>query len=85
MKKILILEIAAIATAGKLMGAGLGAISFIGAGIGIGVVFSGFMIASALKPQKEKDFFTYALMGFALSEATLLFGLLIIILILFSF
>lgn len=70
---------------GKLIGAGLAAISLIGSGCGIGVVFSGFLIALSRNPKDERKLLTYTLLGFALTEAIALFGLMIVFLILFGF
>jgi len=70
---------------GKLIGAGLAAISLVGSGCGIGVVFSGFLIALSRNPKDERKLLTYTLLGFALTEAIALFGLMIVFLILFGF
>ena len=69
----------------KLVAAGLAAISMIGSGIGIGVIFAGFLIAYARNPKEESKLFSYALLGFALTEAIALFGLMIVFLLLFGF
>jgi F-type H+-transporting ATPase subunit c len=69
----------------KLLGAGVSAISLSGSGVGIGVVFAGFLIALSRSPKDEKKLLTYALLGFALTEAIALFGLMIVFLILFGF
>ena len=69
---------------GKLIGAGLATISLSGAGVGIGNVFSGFLVAFAANPAKEKELFVYAILGFALTEAIALFGLMMAFLILFG-
>jgi F-type H+-transporting ATPase subunit c len=70
---------------GKLVGAGLATISLAGAGVGIGVIFAGFLNALARNPKDEKKLLTYALLGFALTEAIALFGLMVTFLILFGF
>lgn len=69
----------------KLIGAGLATISLAGSGTGIGVVFSGLMVALARNPYIGKQLFVYAILGFALTEAIALFGLMISFLILFAF
>jgi len=69
---------------GRLIAAGLATISIAGAGIGIGSVFSGFLTALSKNPQIEGKLFTYALLGFALTEAIALFGLMVVFLILFA-
>jgi len=70
---------------GKLIGAGLATISLAGAGVGIGIVFAGFLVALSRNPKDEKKLLSYALLGFALTEAIALFGLMITFLILFGF
>jgi F-type H+-transporting ATPase subunit c len=70
---------------GKLIGAGLATISLAGAGVGIGIVFAGFLIALSRNPKDEKKLLSYALLGFALTEAIALFGLMVTFLILFGF
>jgi F-type H+-transporting ATPase subunit c len=69
----------------KLIGAGLATISLAGAGAGIGTVFSGLMQAVARNPFIVKQLFIYAILGFALTEAIALFGLMMAFLILFAF
>jgi F-type H+-transporting ATPase subunit c len=69
---------------GKLIGAGLATISIGGAGVGIGIIFGGFMMAVSNNPAKEKQLFIYAILGFALTEAVALFGLMMSFLILFG-
>ena len=68
----------------RFVAAGLGTISIAGAGVGIGMVFNGFLIALAKNPAIENKLFTYALLGFALTEAIALFGLMIVFMILFA-
>lgn len=74
-----------ILLASKFIGAGLATISILGSGIGIGVVFSGLIIAVSRNPFIQKELFIYAILGFALCEAIALFGLMIAFLILFGF
>jgi len=69
----------------KLVAAGLATISLLGSGVGIGIVFAGLMVAVARNPFLMKQLFTYAILGFALSEAVALFGLMMAFLILFAF
>jgi F-type H+-transporting ATPase subunit c len=69
----------------KLVGAGLATISLAGSGTGIGVVFAGLMVALSRNPYIGKQLFVYAILGFALTEAIALFGLMISFLILFAF
>lgn len=72
-------------TCAKLIGAGLATISLVGPGIGIGMVFSSLVLGSARNPSASKQIFGYAILGFALTEAIALFGLMIAFLILFAF
>jgi F-type H+-transporting ATPase subunit c len=69
----------------KLIGAGLATISLAGSGLGIGVVFAGLMVSVARNSMLTKQLFVYAILGFALSEAIALFGLMMGFLILFAF
>ena len=69
----------------KLVASGLATISLAGSGVGIGVVFAGLMISVARNPTLLKQLFVYAILGFALSEAIALFGLMMAFLILFAF
>lgn len=70
--------------AAKLIGAGLATISILGTGIGIGTIFGSLITGFARSPEHGKQLFTYAILGFALTEAIALFGLIIAFLILFS-
>ena len=69
----------------KFIGAGLATISLAGSGVGIGVVFAGLIISVARNPSLDKKLFIYAILGFALTEAIALFGLMMAFLILFGF
>ena len=68
----------------KLIGAGLATIAPSGAGVGIGVVFGSLVVSIARNPSLLKQLFTYALLGFALTEAIALFGLMMAFLIPFG-
>jgi F-type H+-transporting ATPase subunit c len=70
--------------AAKYIGAGLATIGLAGAGVGIGVVFAGLITATSRNPALKSQFFNYAILGFALSEATGLFALMVAFLILYS-
>jgi F-type H+-transporting ATPase subunit c len=59
----------------KVLASGLATISLAGTGVGIGVVFAGLMQAVSRNPFMIKQLFTYAILGFALTEAIALFGL----------
>ena len=68
----------------KLIGAGMATISITGVGVGIGVVFAGLLNAYSRNPSLGKQLFTYAIFGFALTEAIALFALMMAFLILFG-
>jgi F-type H+-transporting ATPase subunit c len=53
-------------------------------GAGIGVVFAGLVISVSRNPNLDKKLFTYSILGFALSEAVALFGLMMSFLILYG-
>ena len=69
----------------KLIGAGLACIALVGAGIGIGNVFASLINSLARNPAAQAQVQPFAFLGFALAEATGLFGLAIAFLILFVF
>jgi F-type H+-transporting ATPase subunit c len=71
--------------AAKFIGAGLATISLAGSGVGIGIVFSSLVSATARNPSLGKQLFIYTILGFALTEAIALFGLMMAFLILFGF
>ena len=63
--------------AAKYIGAGVACSGLIGAGAGIGVVFGSLITATARNPQMKNQFMQYAVLGFALCEATRLFALMV--------
>jgi F-type H+-transporting ATPase subunit c len=69
----------------KLVAAGIASTSMIGSGVGIGIVFAALLVSYVRNPKEESKLFSYALLGFALTEAIALFGLMIVFLILFGF
>lgn len=71
--------------AAKLIGGGLATIGLIGAGIGIGTIFGSLMFSMARNPNLYTELYKVALLGFALTEATALFALMMSFLILFVF
>jgi len=74
------------AAAAKLIGVGIAvAGGALGAAIGIGIVFSSLMIASSRNPSISQQLFKNAIFGFALTEAALLFALLMAFVMLFVF
>ena len=70
--------------AAKYIGAGLATIGLAGAGVGIGIVFSGLIGGVSRNPALRPQLFTFAILGFALSEATGLFALMMSFLLLYS-
>ena len=70
--------------AAKYIGAGVACSGLIGAGAGIGVVFGSLITATARNPQLRPQLFAYAILGFALAEATGLFALMVAFLLLYS-
>ena len=73
------------AEAAKLIGAGLASIALVGAGVGIGIIFGNFLQGALRNPSAADGQFARALLGFALCEATGLFGLVMAFIILFAF
>ncbi|PHZ85637.1 F0F1 ATP synthase subunit C [Paremcibacter congregatus] len=70
--------------AAKMIGAGLACSALIGAGIGIGNIFGSYVSAAIRNPAAAGPVFGRAMLGFALAEATGLFGLVIAFIILFG-
>ena len=66
------------------IGAGLAIISIAGSGMGIGLLFAGFLCALSNRPDLEQKLFGYLILGFALTEAVALLGLMVSMVILFS-
>ena len=74
-----------LVTAAKLIGAGAATIGLAGAGAGIGTVFGSLVLAVSRNPNERDELFRLAILGFALTEATALFALMVVFLILFTF
>ena len=70
--------------AAKYLVAGLACSGLIGAGAGIGLIFASLITSTARNPQLRGQLFAYAILGFALAEATGLFALMIAFLVLYS-
>ena len=68
----------------KMIGAGLACIALVGAGVGIGSIFSSLVSSIARNPASQAQITTPALLGFALAEATGLFGFVVALIILFG-
>lgn len=73
-----------ILSAAKFIGAGAATIGAAGSGAGIGAVFGNLIIGYARNPSLKQQLFTYAILGFALSEVMGLFCLMMAFLILFA-
>ena len=71
--------------AAKLIGAGMEVSVISGAGVGIGTVLGALINAVSRNPGLTNQLFSYAILGFALTEAIALFGLMMSFLILGSF
>merc|ERR1712128_107588 len=72
-----------IDSAAKFIGAGAATVGV--AGAGIGSVFGSLIIGYARNPSLKQQLFSYAILGFALSEAMGLFCLMMAFLLLFAF
>uniref|UniRef100_F6YM75 ATP synthase lipid-binding protein n=2 Tax=Monodelphis domestica TaxID=13616 RepID=F6YM75_MONDO len=71
-------------TAAKFIGAGAATVGVADSGAGIGTIFGSLIIGYARNPSLKQQLFSYALLGFALSEAMGLFCLMVAFLILFA-
>jgi len=71
--------------AAKYIGAGAATVGVAGSGAGIGSVFGSLVIGYARNPGLKQQLFSYAILGFALSEAMGLFCLMMAFLILYAF
>ncbi len=69
--------------AAKLIGAGIATISLAGAGVGIGTIFGNYLAGALRNPGAAQGQFANLLLGFALAEATGLFGLVVALILLF--
>ena len=70
--------------AAKIIGSGIATVGLAGAGVGIGLVFASLIEGTARNPSLRPQLFAYAILGFALAEATGLFCLMIAFLLLFG-
>ena len=68
----------------KVIGAGLATIGLAGAGVGLGIVFGALVMGTARNPSVKGELFSYTILGFALTEATGLFSLMMAFLLLYS-
>lgn len=69
---------------GKYIGSGIATIGLAGAGVGIAIVFAALINGTSRNPQLRGQLFQYAILGFALSEATGLFCLMTSFLLLYA-
>merc|ERR1712179_36270 len=74
-----------IDSAAKFIGAGAATVGVAGSGAGIGSVFGSLIIGYAGNPSLKQQLFSYAILGFALSEAMGLFCLMMAFLLLSAF
>jgi F-type H+-transporting ATPase subunit c len=72
------------AEAAKYIGAGLAGTALIGAGVGIGSIFSNYLAGALRNPSAAAGQRTNLLLGFALCEATGLFGFVLAMIILYA-
>lgn len=68
----------------KMIGAGIAMVAALGAGIGLGMIFSAWLNALARNPAAEKKFATVGYIGAGMTEAVALFALGLGCLILFQ-
>merc|ERR1711970_122889 len=74
-----------IDTAARYIGAGAATVGAAGSGAGIGTVFGSLIIGYARNPSLKQQVFSYAILGFALSEAMGLFCLMMAFMMLYAF
>ncbi|WP_142848167.1 F0F1 ATP synthase subunit C [Telmatospirillum sp. J64-1] len=72
------------ADAGRFIGAGLAALGMIGAGIGVGNIWSNLITAVGRNPAARQSVELYGWIGFAVTEAIALFALVIALIVLFQ-
>lgn len=72
------------AEAAKYIGAGIAGLALLGAGLGIGNIFSSYLSGALRNPSAADSQRTNLLLGFALCEATGLFGFVLAMIILFA-
>ena len=67
----------------RLIATCLATTGLIGSGVGIGIVFRALIICVSRNPSLRGQLFNYAILGFAFSEATGLFALMMAFLLLY--
>jgi F-type H+-transporting ATPase subunit c len=70
--------------ASKYIGAGIAVLGVIGAGIGVGIIFAGYMASVARNPYLQNALLRYVFLGFALTEALGLLSIMMAFLILYA-
>ena len=70
--------------AAKIIGSGLATIGLAGAGVGIGLVFAALINGTSRNPSLRPQLFSYAILGFALTEEIGLFALMMAFLLLYA-
>lgn len=73
-----------LVTSSKMIGAGLATIGVAGSGVGIGILFAGFVTSLSRSPFYADLLFRYTLLGFALTEAMGLIAVMMAFLIMFA-
>ena len=73
-----------IADMGRYIGAGLAALGMIGAGFGVGNIWSSYFTAISRNPASKDEIGASVFIGFAVTEAIALFALLIALILLFA-
>jgi F-type H+-transporting ATPase subunit c len=68
----------------RRLGSGLATAGLGGVGTGIGLVFSGLIKGFSRNPSLQDDLFSYAIFGFALTEAIGLFALMMAFMLLYA-
>jgi len=74
----------ALVASAKYIGAGIAVLGVIGAGIGVGIIFAGYMISVARNPYLQNALLRYVFLGFALTEALGLLSIMMAFLILYA-
>jgi F-type H+-transporting ATPase subunit c len=70
--------------AAKIIGAGLATIGLAGAGVGLGLVFAALINGTSRNPSLKSELFNLTILGFAITEATGLFCLMMSFLLLYA-
>ena len=83
------MELLSVLLAADVTGYGIAAlaagVAALGAGVGIGIIFGNYLSGAMRNPSAAQKQFPNLLLGFALAEATGLFGLVVALIILFAF